>query len=178
MYFDQFAVFQPKTLDVGSLGQANSKRISRGDIKLVNMIFDPYQETSDITDFGVDKRVAAERTQTGIILGTPSYMSPEQTNGGAVTGSSDLFSLGVTLYELLTGGVPFQGKSIAELMTAINTKTPKPVTSIRGDLPPGIDEFMERALAKRPENRFADGNEMAFALRQCASAMFATAVNQ
>ena len=96
-------------------------------------------------------------------------MSPEQARGDDITGSSDLFSLGVTLYELLTGDVPFRGKSIAELMSAIDNKAPRPVTELRPDLPDGIDAFMERALAKQPENRFADGNEMAFALRECTS---------
>ncbi len=161
-----------------ALDYAHSEHVVHRDIKPANLLFDPEMETLKITDFGVAKLVDAERTQTGIVLGTPSYMSPEQANGDPVTGSSDLFSLGVTLYELLTGGVPFRGKSIAELMTAINTKTPRPVSELREGLPPGIDAFMERALAKRPENRFSDGNEMAFALRECASQMFAKAVNQ
>ncbi|MEL7296466.1 MAG: serine/threonine-protein kinase [Pseudomonadota bacterium] len=161
-----------------ALDYAHGEHVVHRDIKPANLLFDAQSDTIKVTDFGVAKLVDAERTQTGIILGTPSYMSPEQARGDAVTGSSDLFSLGVTLYELLTGNVPFHGKSIAELMTAITEKTPAPVSSVRPGLPEALDIFMQKALAKQPENRFADGNDMAFALRECVSAMFGRVVNE
>lgn len=160
------------------LAYAHGEHVVHRDIKPANLIFEEQTDIVKITDFGVAKLIDADRTQTGIILGTPSYMSPEQARGDTVTGSSDLFSLGVTLYELLTGEVPFHGKTIAELMTAIIEKTPAPISGLRQGMPPTIDAFMEKALAKQPENRFTDGNDMAFALRECVSALFGRAVNQ
>lgn len=174
---DPLVVFRAMIRVAEALHYAHGEHVVHRDIKPDNLIFDAATESLKITDFGVAKLVDAERTQTGIVLGTPSYMSPEQARGDAVTGSSDLFSLGVTLYELLTGDVPFRGKTIAELMAAIDNKTPRPVSELRPDLPDGIDQFMEKALAKQPENRFADGNEMAFALRECTSRYFVRAVN-
>ncbi len=174
---DPLIVFRAMIRVAEALHYAHAEHVVHRDIKPDNLIFDAATESLKITDFGVAKLVDAERTQTGIVLGTPSYMSPEQARGDDITGSSDLFSLGVTLYELLTGDVPFRGKSIAELMSAIDNKAPRPVTELRPDLPDGIDAFMERALAKQPENRFADGNEMAFALRECTSRYFVRAVN-
>lgn len=175
---DPVAVMRALTTVAEALDYAHGEHVVHRDIKPANLIYDPATESIKITDFGVAKLIDAERTQTGLILGTPSYMSPEQTGGGNVTGSSDLFSLGVTLYELLTGAVPFHGKTMAELMAAINKNTPQPLSSLRADLPPGIDEFMQQALAKQPENRFVNGNDMAFELRQCASQMFNRVVNQ
>ena len=174
---DPLVVFRTMIRVAEALHYAHGEHVVHRDIKPDNLILDTATESLKITDFGVAKLVDAERTQTGIVLGTPSYMSPEQARGEPVTGSSDLFSLGVTLYELLTGEVPFRGKTIAELMAAIDNKTPRPVSELRRDLPDGIDAFMEQALAKRPENRFADGNEMAFALRECTSRYFVRAVS-
>ena len=174
---DPLVVFRAMIRVAEALHYAHAEHVVHRDIKPDNLIYDASTESLKITDFGVAKLVDAERTQTGIVLGTPSYMSPEQARGDDVTGSSDLFSLGVTLYELLTGDVPFRGKTIAELMAAIDNKAPRPVSELRPDLPDGIDQFMETALAKQPENRFADGNEMAFALRECTSRYFVRAVN-
>ncbi|MEL7310400.1 MAG: serine/threonine-protein kinase [Pseudomonadota bacterium] len=161
-----------------ALDYAHSEHVVHRDIKPANLIYDQASESIKITDFGVARLVDDERTQTGLILGTPTYMSPEQTTGAQVSGSSDLFSLGVTLYELLTGEVPFRGKSVAELMTAINNKTPQPASTIRPGISPVIDTFLEKALAKQPENRFASGHDMAFAMRECVSGMFGLVANQ
>ncbi|MEO0364206.1 MAG: serine/threonine-protein kinase [Pseudomonadota bacterium] len=161
-----------------ALDYAHSEHVVHRDIKPANLIYDAASESIKITDFGVARLVDDERTQTGLILGTPTYMSPEQTTGAQVSGSSDLFSLGVTLYELLTGEVPFRGKSVAELMTAINNKTPQPASAVRPGISPVIDTFLEKALAKQPENRFASGHDMAFAMRECISGMFGLVANQ
>ena len=96
-------------------------------------------------------------------------MSPEQLGAENLTGHSDLFSLGVTLYELLAGEVPFKASNIAALMTKITTDHPTPVSTRRAGIPPSVDSVIARAMAKRPEDRFACGTEMAIALRNCAA---------
>jgi serine/threonine-protein kinase len=96
------------------------------------------------------------------------YMSPEQLNAEDLTGHSDLFSLGVTLYELLAGEVPFQATNIAVLMTKITTEDPSPISKRRAGIPPTVDTVLAKALAKSPQNRFSCGAEMAIALRNCA----------
>ena len=95
-------------------------------------------------------------------------MSPEQLSADTLTGHSDLFSLGVTLYELLVGEVPFKATNIAVLMTKISTEDPAPVSNRRPGVPPSVDAVLFKALSKRPENRFTNGGEMAIALRNCA----------
>ncbi|MEN7343498.1 MAG: serine/threonine-protein kinase, partial [Pseudomonadota bacterium] len=103
---DPVVVLQLGVRVAEALDYAHGEHVVHRDIKPANLLYDAQTDSIKITDFGVAKLVDAERTQTGIILGTPSYMSPEQARGDNVTGISDLFSLGVTLYELLTGDVP------------------------------------------------------------------------
>jgi len=95
-------------------------------------------------------------------------MSPEQLGAEKLTGHSDLFSLGVTLYELLIGEVPFKADNIAALMTKITTEDPAPIANRRAGIAPTIDAVLAKAMAKRPEDRFSCGAEMAIALRNCA----------
>jgi serine/threonine-protein kinase len=102
---------------------------------------------------------------------TPSFMAPEQLEGGNVNRHTDLFALGVSLYELLTGRLPFLGASMTNLMFVIANEPHQPVTALRTDLPPAIDSAMDMALAKRPENRFDRGADMAATLRQVAEQM-------
>jgi serine/threonine-protein kinase len=96
------------------------------------------------------------------------YMSPEQLGAEDLTGHSDIFSLGVTLYELLAGEVPFKATNIAVLMTKITTEDPAPISKRRAGIPPSVDAVLAKALAKRPQDRFSCGAEMAIALRNCA----------
>ena len=102
-------------------------------------------------------------------MGTPSYMSPEQIEGENVTGASDLFSLGVTLYQLLTGYLPFRADSLAKLMYKIANEPHLAVNQVRGDLPACIEQLMSKALSKKPLDRFMSGAEMANAIRVCLS---------
>ncbi len=151
-----------------ALDYAHNQGVVHRDIKPANIIYNLRDDTLKISDFGVARLTDNNRTKTGIVLGTPMYMSPEQLNAEPITGHSDLFSLGVTLYELLTGEVPFKASNIAVLMTKITSDDPPPISGRRSGVAPSIDAVLFKALAKRPQDRFANGGEMATALRNCA----------
>ena len=151
-----------------ALDYAHNQQVIHRDIKPANLLYNTKEDSLKISDFGVARLTDNNRTKTGIVLGTPMYMSPEQLNAEPITGHSDLFSLGVTLYELLTGEVPFQATNIAVLMTKITTEDPTPVSNRRAGVPPSVDAALSKALAKSPQDRFANGAEMAVALRNCA----------
>ena len=150
------------------LDYAHNQGVIHRDIKPANLLYNPKDGTVKISDFGVARMTDNNKTKTGIVLGTPMYMSPEQLGAEDLTGLSDLFSLGVTLYELLVGEVPFKASNIAVLMTKITTEDPALISSRRAGIPPSIDAVLTKALAKRPQDRFSCGAEMAIALRNCA----------
>lgn len=114
-----------------------------------------------ITDFGIALIPAASRTMAGMILGSPKYMSPEQVIGKEVDGRADIFSLGVVLFEMLTGKTPFDGENISALMYRILNDTPAMPGSLRAGLPPAFDHIVSRALARLPEERYQTAEEMA-----------------
>jgi hypothetical protein len=151
-----------------ALDYAHNQGVIHRDIKPANLIYNPKEGSLKISDFGVARITDNNRTKTGIVLGTPMYMSPEQLGAENLTGLSDLFSLGVTLYELLAGEVPFRASNIAVLMTKITTEEPAPVSSRRAGVPPSVDAVLSKAMAKDPSRRFSCGAEMAIALRNCA----------
>jgi serine/threonine-protein kinase len=151
-----------------ALDYAHNQGVIHRDIKPANLLYNPKEGSLKISDFGVARITDNNRTKTGIVLGTPMYMSPEQLGAENLTGHSDLFSLGVTLYELLIGEVPFKAGNIAALMAKITTEDPAPIAGKRTGLAPSIDAVLAKALAKRPEDRFSCGAEMAIALRNCA----------
>ena len=125
-----------------------------------------------LLDFGIARSAKPFRTRSpfmtskDMVLGTPSYMSPEQLAGKKVDGRSDLFSLGVTLYQLLTGSLPFQAESMATLMFKIANEEHASPLVIRPDLPPDLAAIVTKALAKNFELRYQRGNEMARDLRE------------
>ena len=151
-----------------ALDYAHNQGVIHRDIKPANLLYNPKEGSLKISDFGVARITDNNSTKTGIVLGTPMYMSPEQLGAENLTGLSDLFSLGVTLYELLVGEVPFRASNIAVLMTKITTEDPAPVSSRRAGIPPSVDAVLAKAMAKRPNDRFSCGAEMAIALRNCA----------
>ena len=151
-----------------ALDYAHSQGVIHRDIKPANLMYNPKEGSLKITDFGVARMTDNNRTKTVIVLGTPMYMSPEQLGAEDLTGHSDLFSLGVTLYELLAGEVPFHATNIAVLMTKITTEDPAPISTRRAGIPPSVDSVIAKVLAKRPKDRFTSGSEMAIALRNCA----------
>jgi eukaryotic-like serine/threonine-protein kinase len=145
---------------------AHQRQVVHRDIKPANVMYDPSGAELKITDFGIARLTDSARTRTGVVLGTPSFMSPEQLQGREITGRSDLFSLAVTLYQLLTAHLPFRADSMPELMLKI-VQDPHPrVRAIRPDLPEKLDAFFERALGKDPADRFESGAAFAAALRQ------------
>ncbi len=156
-----------------ALHYAHSQKVVHRDIKPANILYNAAKDELKLTDFGIARLTDTSRTKTGIILGTPSYMSPEQLSGNAVTGQSDLYSLGITLYHLLTGAPPFRADSIPKLMDKIVNDKHADLSTIRDDVPPGVDAFFDQALAKDPQDRFTNGREMALALRDCCSSFAA-----
>jgi CHASE2 domain-containing sensor protein len=148
-----------------ALGYAHRQGVVHRDIKPANLMYHPDSDTLKLTDFGIARLTDSSKTKTGMVLGTPSYMSPEQLAGKKIEGRSDLFSLAVSLYQLLTGRLPFEGESMAQLMFKIANEAPTDITSLRQDLPPGVVSFLARAMAKNPDERFQTGEEFAQALR-------------
>jgi serine/threonine-protein kinase len=152
-----------------ALHYAHSQNVVHRDIKPANIMYNASTDALKLTDFGIARLTDTSRTKTGIILGTPSYMSPEQLAGSPVSGQSDLYSLGITLYHLLVGSPPFRADSIPKLMDKIVNDRHATLTTIRDDLPPCVDDLFDRALAKDPADRYANGRAMALALRDCCS---------
>ncbi|MCM2326384.1 MAG: serine/threonine protein kinase [Lysobacter sp.] len=149
-----------------ALGYAHSMGVVHRDIKPANIMYEPESDTAKVTDFGIARITDSSRTKTGMVLGTPSYMSPEQLAGKKIDGRSDLFSLGVTLFQMLCGRLPFEGESMTQLMFAIASNPHPRIREINPDLPPWIDAIIDKALAKDFNQRYQTGQEFAEAIRQ------------
>jgi serine/threonine-protein kinase len=151
-----------------ALAHAHRLNVVHRDIKPANIVYDSETDGLKITDFGIARLTDSGTTKTGIVLGTPSFMSPEQLEGRGVSGSSDLFSLGVSLYQLLCGQLPFRADSMTGLMFKIANEPAPPLRSVRPDLPGLLEAILNRAMQKRTDERFQTGTEMAAALRNCS----------
>lgn len=154
-----------------ALHYAHSNNVIHRDIKPENIIYNKQTGTPTVTDFGVASLTNANATKTGIVLGSPSYMSPQQVSGERLDGRSDLYSLGVTVFQLLTGTLPFKAESLSNLMYKIATEKHPDIRKIREDLPSYISTIINKALHKDLDKRYADGNQMAAALRRCMQKM-------
>ncbi|MBI5239267.1 MAG: CHASE2 domain-containing protein [Elusimicrobia bacterium] len=154
-----------------ALDYAHAQGIVHRDIKPANFML-LKDGTVRVADFGIARITASSKTATGPVMGTPSYMSPEQVAGKRVDGRSDLFSLSVALYELLTGEKPFKGgEGIGTLLFQIaNDPHPDPLT-IRPDLPPCVAPVINKGLAKDADQRYARGSLLAADLRACIAAV-------
>lgn len=150
-----------------ALDYAHAQGVVHRDIKPDNIIWHADKNTVKIADFGIAKRADTdiqESTQAGLIMGTPRYMSPEQARGQTIDGRSDLFSLGVILYELITGHKAFDGESMATLIMQILEKEPPSLRQYSPDVPAGLQSIITRLLKKAPEKRFKNGGELHDAL--------------
>jgi beta-lactam-binding protein with PASTA domain/tRNA A-37 threonylcarbamoyl transferase component Bud32 len=135
---------------------AHRHGIIHRDIKPHNILIG---ERLKVTDFGIARAGASQMTEAGSIMGTAQYLSPEQARGAPVTASSDLYSVGIVLYEMLTGKVPFSGDSAIEIAMKHLNDAPKPPSKIRPEIPEEIDQVVLRALAKNPEDRYQTAEE-------------------
>ena len=142
---------------------AHRRGVVHRDLKPHNVIVDEEGRVK-VTDFGIAQAGASEITQTGSIMGTARYLSPEQAQGLPVSPRSDLYSIGVMLYELLTGTVPFEGESVVAIALRHLSEPPRPPSSLVPSISPSLDAIVLRALAKNPEERFADADEFLAAL--------------
>jgi eukaryotic-like serine/threonine-protein kinase len=144
---------------LSALRFAHRHGIVHRDIKPHNVLVDGDGRVK-VTDFGIARAGASQMTETGSIVGTAQYLSPEQAKGGEVDQRSDLYSLGVVLYELLTGKTPFEGDTPVEIAMKHLSNTPKPPSELRKDIPPELDMVVLRALAKDPDARYQSADEM------------------
>lgn len=154
-----------------ALDYAHKQNVVHRDIKPANIMYDPDTDTPKVTDFGIARITDSSKTKTGMVLGTPSFMSPEQLAGKKIQGSSDLFSLGVSLYQLACGKLPFEGDSMAQLMYSIANEPPAGILSVKPELPQCLADIIEKMLAKNSEDRYADGAQVAAVLRACAASL-------
>lgn len=157
-----------------ALAYAHRQNVVHRDIKPANIMYESDSDTVKVTDFGIARITDSSKTKTGLVLGTPSFMSPEQIAGKKVDGRSDLYSLGVMLFQMLTGVLPFRGDSMAELMYKIANEPAPDLRIVRGEMPQRLAEVVALALSKRPETRYQDGEQFAADLRAVMALMLSS----
>lgn len=148
-----------------ALDYAHRQGVVHRDIKPANLMV-TTNGTVKVMDFGIARIASSKKTQTGTIMGSPSYMSPEQVSGAKVDGRSDIFSLGVVLFELLTGTVPFDAENVSAVLFKIAHETHPSVRGIRPELPSWAETILDRALQKEPVNRYHRARDLAQDLRK------------
>ena len=163
-----------------ALGAAHAHGLIHRDIKPSNLMVTP-DSFLKVLDFGIARQTfvgaddlsattlanpAGTLTASGLLVGTPAYMAPEQVAGGLLTPAADVYAAGCVLYELLAGRPPFSGANTAEVLAHSLTETPRPLAELRPEVPPALGAVIDRALLRDPNQRYADGRALALALRQ------------
>src|SRR5881227_1267030 len=143
---------------LGAIGFAHRHGIVHRDIKPHNVLIGPEGRLK-VTDFGIARSGASQMTEVGSIIGTAQYLSPEQARGSPVDQTSDLYSVGVVLYEMLTGQVPFTGDTPLEIAMKHLSSVPEPPSAHRAEIPRDLDLIVLRALAKNPDERYQTADE-------------------
>jgi len=166
----------PKVLSIvarvaEALAYAHKQNVVHRDIKPANIMYEFDSDTVKVTDFGIARITDSSKTKTGLVLGTPSFMSPEQIAGKKVDGRSDLYSLGVMLFQMLTGVLPFRGDSMAELMYKIANEDAPDIRIIRKEISERLANIVALALSKRSETRYQDGDQFAGDIRSVLAEM-------
>ncbi|RLA13126.1 MAG: hypothetical protein DRQ59_06050 [Gammaproteobacteria bacterium] len=149
-----------------ALDYAHRQKIVHRDIKPGNIMYNPRSKAVKITDFGIARITDSVKTRTGAFLGSPSYMAPEQLMGSKVDGRADIYSLGASFYQLLTGELPFNADNLGNLAYKIANEKHKTLRGLRSDLPTSATRIINKALQKEARNRYATGEDMARALNR------------
>jgi eukaryotic-like serine/threonine-protein kinase len=155
-----------------ALDYAHQQGVVHRDIKPANIML-TKDRVVKVMDFGIAKMASSSKTQTNIVLGTPTYMSPEQIAGKKVDGRSDIFSLGIVLFELLTGQLPFTADNLSAVLFSIAHHPHPAIQTLRPDLPLMVQEIVDRALQKELPHRYRRGEEFAVELRACVQSLAA-----
>ncbi|MCI1190385.1 serine/threonine protein kinase [Calidifontimicrobium sp. SYSU G02091] len=149
---------EPLVLKLGAdvadaLAHAHAMGVVHRDLKPANLVFDAATRRVWITDFGVARALDAARTRTGVLLGTPAFMAPEQLAGGAPSAAGDVYALGVTLFQLLAGTLPYAGETMGALLRAMAQGATRTLAELRPDLPPALADLLAQALSREASQR-------------------------
>jgi len=150
-----------------ALDFAHRNGVVHRDIKPSNIMLDKSGRQVKVADFGIARIGSSGKTRTGTVLGTPPYMSPEQLSGRPLDGRSDVFSLGVVLFELVTGRRPFEGDTVATLMSRIANDRHPDLMTLRGGVPACLRNIIDKTLEKDPDKRYPNAGALRLALLRC-----------
>ncbi len=147
-----------------ALDHAHEQGVLHRDVKPANVIVDLPNDSVKLTDFGLARLVDGQRTRTGLVLGSPAYMAPEQLSGAEPSASGDLYAVGVVMFQLLTGRLPHNHESLGELLRQVAMEPAPPLHRFRPDLPAQWSATVAKALDKDADRRYASGAELALAV--------------